>query len=65
VHLPPELTRFSDAWESVVRDQRSFFPVTDAKVMTVDGDLVLATAAFIEVRKSDVRGVFPADIGTP
>lgn len=65
VHLPPELTRFSDAWESVVRDQRSFFPVTDAKVMTVDGDLVLATAAFIEVRKSDVRGVFPADIGAP
>jgi DNA-binding response OmpR family regulator len=62
VHLPPELSRFSDAWESVVRDQRSYFPVTDAKVMTVDGALVLATAAFIEVRKSDVRGVFPADI---
>lgn len=65
VHLPPEVARFSDAWESVVRDQRSYFPVTDARVMTVDGDLVLATAAFIEVRKSDVRGVFPADIGAP
>ena len=65
VHLPPEVARFSDAWESIVRDQRSYFPVTDARVMTVDGDLVLATAAFIEVRKSDVRGVFPADIGAP
>jgi DNA-binding response OmpR family regulator len=65
VHLPPEVSRFSDAWESIVRDQRSYFPVTDARVMTVDGDLVLATAAFIEVRKSDVRGVFPADIGAP
>jgi DNA-binding response OmpR family regulator len=65
VHLPPELSRFSDAWESVVRDQRSYFPVTDAKVMTVDGGVVLATAAFIEVRKSDVRGVFPADIDAP
>ena len=32
VYLPPELARFSDAWESLMRDQRSFFPITAATV---------------------------------
>ena len=60
VHLPPELARFSDAWESVVRDNRAFLPVTDARVTTPGGDEV-AAPSFLEVRKSDVRAVFPQD----
>jgi DNA-binding response OmpR family regulator len=60
VHLPPEIARFSDAWESIVRDPRSFFPVTDARVMT-DGNEVVATPGFLEVRKDDVRAVFPKE----
>jgi DNA-binding response OmpR family regulator len=61
VHLPPELGRFSDAWESIVRDPRTFFPVTEATVTSTTGDHI-ATTAFIEVRKSEVRAVFPRDI---
>jgi DNA-binding response OmpR family regulator len=60
VHLPPEISRFSDAWESIVRDPRSFFPVTDARV-TTDGNEVVATPGFLEVRKDDVRAVFPKE----
>ncbi len=60
VHLPPELARFSDAWESVVRDNRAFVPVTDARVVSLGGEEV-AAPSFLEVRKSDVRVVFPQD----
>jgi DNA-binding response OmpR family regulator len=60
VHLPPEISRFSDAWESIVRDPRSFFPVTDARI-TTDGNEVVATPGFLEVRKDDVRAVFPKE----
>jgi DNA-binding response OmpR family regulator len=60
VHLPPEPARFSDAWESVLRDTRAYLPVTDARVASRGGDEV-AAPAFVEVRKSDVRAVFPQD----
>lgn len=62
VYLPPELGRFSDAWESVMRDHRNFVPVTDSHVTTPDGSHVIASPAFIEVRKADVRAVFPMDV---
>ena len=61
VHLPPELARFSDAWESIMRDNRLFFPVTDATVRAPSGDVVARTA-FMQVRKEDVRGVYPLDL---
>ncbi|MGH2753765.1 MAG: response regulator [Actinomycetota bacterium] len=60
VHLPPELSRFSDAWESLIRDQRAFLPITDAKV-TMLGESQSSFANFLEVRKSDIQGVFPRD----
>lgn len=62
VHLPPELGRFSDAWESVMRDHREFVPVTTCRVTTGDGDTTIATPSFIEVRKSHIRAVFPMDM---
>jgi CheY-like chemotaxis protein len=62
VYLPPELARFSDAWESVMRDQRSFVPVTDARIMSLDGAHLIASPAFIEVRKADVQTVYPMDL---
>ena len=61
VHLPPELARFSDAWESLIRDNRDFFPLTDVRVMLRDGHTVVASPPFMEVRKGDVRAVFPQD----
>jgi CheY-like chemotaxis protein len=62
VYLAPELARFSDAWESVMRDQRSFVPVTDAEISTREGHEPMASTAFIEVRKSDVEAVYPMDV---
>jgi DNA-binding response OmpR family regulator len=61
VHLPPELARFSDAWESLLRDNRDFVPVTDVRVSLRDGHTVVASPSFMEIRKTDVRAVFPQD----
>ncbi|HEX9890917.1 MAG TPA: response regulator [Actinomycetota bacterium] len=60
VHLPSELPRFSDGWESVVRDARIYVPVTEAKVTTHDGATV-ASSEFVQVRKTDIRAVYPVD----
>lgn len=59
VHLPPEVTRFSDAWETVLADRRTFIPITDAEIMQ-DGKTVITTP-FIHVRKSDVRAASPVE----
>lgn len=61
VHLPPELARFSDAWESVIRDNRDYLPVTDVRVSLRDGHTIVASPSFMEIRKGDVRAVFPQD----
>jgi DNA-binding response OmpR family regulator len=61
LHLPPELARFSDAWESVMRDHREYVPVTDARILTMQG-VEVVESPFLEVRKSDVRAVFPHDL---
>jgi hypothetical protein len=60
VYVAPELKRFSDAFESVMRDNRAFIPVTEARVLRGDGK-VIASPDFIEVRKSELRGVFPLE----
>ena len=62
VYLPPELARFSDAWESLMRDQRAFFPVTNATIYPAVGGNAVADPAFMEIRKDDVRAVFPKDV---
>lgn len=61
LHLAPELARFSDAWESVMRDHREYVPVTDARVTTIAG-VDVVDSPFLEVRKSDVRAVFPHEM---
>jgi DNA-binding response OmpR family regulator len=61
VHLPPELARFSDAWESLIRDNRDYVPVTEVRVSAREGHALMASPAFMEVRKADVRAVFPQD----
>ncbi|MGZ4127157.1 MAG: response regulator transcription factor [Actinomycetota bacterium] len=61
VHMPVELTRFSDAWEAVVRDPREFIPVTDAKMFSLADGQMVANAAFIQVRKADVVAALTAE----
>lgn len=59
IHLPPEVARFSDAWESILADARIFIPVTDAKIMR--GAEVVLETPFIHVRKADVRAASPLE----
>ncbi len=61
LHFPPDLPRFSDAWEAVVDDARTFVPVTDATVSTLENRRLIATPEFMEVPKAHLRGVFPVD----
>jgi DNA-binding response OmpR family regulator len=61
VHVPVELTRFSDAWEAVVRDPREFLPVTDAKMFSLTDGQMLVSAGFIQIRKQDVKAAFTAE----
>jgi DNA-binding response OmpR family regulator len=65
MYLPPELARFSDAWESIQRDPRMFFPVTHARVTSIDGGHLVAAPAFLEVSKDKVYAVFPVDTAQP
>jgi CheY-like chemotaxis protein len=62
IYLPPEMGRFSDAWEAIVRDQREFLPVTEAKLIRTDGSTATETHLF-QVRKSQVHAVFPGRMG--
>lgn len=57
VHLPPELDRFSDAWESLMKDDRTFVPVTGARVSTITGEEIVASAGMVQVRKEQIRAV--------
>lgn len=61
IYLAPELGRFSEAWESVMRDHRLFIPVTDATVTTLIGEPVGERSDFMQVRKTDIRAVSPLD----
>jgi hypothetical protein len=61
IYLAPELGRFSEAWESVMRDHRLFIPVTDATVTTLTGEPVGERSEFMQVRKTDIRAVSPLD----
>jgi CheY-like chemotaxis protein len=65
IYMPPELARFSDAWESVHRDPRSYVPVTHARVTSIDGGQLVAAPAFVEVSKAEVLAVFPVDTSPP
>lgn len=54
----PNFSRFSDLWESLMRDPRTFVAMTDASVEERDGREV-ARSPFLCVEKSHVRGVYP------
>ena len=60
VHLPAELDRFSDAWEAVVQDARTYISLTEAKVERHDGRRI-AESSFLQVRKADIRSVYPLE----
>ncbi|MDQ3877972.1 MAG: response regulator [Actinomycetota bacterium] len=60
VHVSPEITRFSDAMEMVVGDNRAMLPVTNATITTLTGEPV-GQPGFVQIMKSEITAVFPAD----
>ena len=60
VYLPSELARFSDAWEAIIRDARLFVPVTDVVIRTSDGTEA-GTTNFMNIKKTEIRAVYPRD----
>ena len=60
VHLTSEHSRFSDAWEVLARDERSFIPVTEVTVSLPDGSNP-STVPFLQVKKADILAVYPSE----
>jgi hypothetical protein len=58
IHCPPELDRFSDAWEAIVRDAREYIPVTGATVSADNAGTSIKDAPVVEVRKDRVLGAY-------
>jgi CheY-like chemotaxis protein len=61
LHMPAQMGRFSDAWESMFSAPRGFVAVTDAKVIVQGGPKAVAVTPFLQVRKSDIKGIFPTE----
>ena len=62
VHLPPQFDRFSDAWQNLMDDERTFIPVTSASISQKEGE-PFASAPFMEVCKRDIRALFGSSSG--
>jgi DNA-binding response OmpR family regulator len=60
VHLTTEHSRFSDAWEALIRDERSFVPFTGAKISADDASSS-TEIPFLEVKKAEILAVYPAE----
>jgi DNA-binding response OmpR family regulator len=60
VHLTSEHSRFSDAWEVLMRDERTFIPVTDVTVSMPDGSNP-SEVTFLQVKKADILAVYPTE----
>lgn len=60
VHLSPEMKRFSDGIEALMRDERSFIPMTAVRVLRLDGELLYETS-FLQVSKGHIRALTALD----
>ena len=58
IYVVPEMRRFSDAWESLMRDPRSFIPISDALITPV-ASRKEQRVAFVQLKKADIRAVYP------
>ena len=59
-HLPPGTDRFSDAWESMAGDDRDFLPLTNARIVAIGSNNVVAHAVpFVQIKKSQIQAVYP------
>jgi CheY-like chemotaxis protein len=59
VHLESRLGRFSEAWEALVSDDRSYIPITDARVTTISDGTLVDSPEFVIVNKDQLRAIMP------
>lgn len=57
VHIASEVARFSDAWDALMRDPRSFIPVTEVTITAPGMDPLLAP--LLLARKNEIEAVVP------
>ena len=57
VHIASEVARFSDAWDALMRDPRSFIPVTEVTIVAPGAEPLLAP--LLLARKNEIQGVVP------
>jgi hypothetical protein len=61
IFISPEPKRFSDAWEEMMRDPRSYVAVTENESPSVAEGTFAEESGFLLVRKSDIIAVRPAN----
>lgn len=61
VHTSAELARFSDAWEALARDPRSYVPVTHARVVALSDGSEVVGSELLEVRKDRIALATPRE----
>lgn len=61
IHISVEPNRFSDAWEEMMRDPRSYVAVTKAVTHSAEDGTFEEMDGFLLVRKSDIMAVRPVN----
>lgn len=63
LHVPPEVSRFSDCVEALMRDDRSFLPLTKATISSTDlNPQLISQADLLQVRKDHIRLISPVQL---
>lgn len=57
VHIASEVARFSDAWDALMRDPRSFIPVTEVTITAPGMEPLLAP--LLLARKNEIEAIVP------
>jgi hypothetical protein len=59
VHISVEPNRFSDAWEEMMRDPRSYVAITESETRSAEDGTLEEMDGFLLIRKSDIIAVRP------
>lgn len=62
IHVDPKPQRFSDMWDALLRDRRSFLPMTEVTITSYEGDRMLGSPDFMIIEKQEVRAAYPVPV---
>lgn len=61
IHVESRAERFSEAWESLVAEDRAYLSVTEATIKTIVDGRVVDSPGFVQVNKHELRAVTSLD----